>query len=109
MEIRTATENFDESLVIGTGGFGNVYKGQLEDGDLVAIKRAHPHSEQGLIEIEMLSKLRHQHLVSLIGYCDEQNEMIFVYEYIANRTLRNYLYGGHLLSLSWKQRQDACT
>ncbi|KAF3961006.1 hypothetical protein CMV_014330 [Castanea mollissima] len=70
-EIRAATNNFDDSLVIGIGGFGKVYKGEIEDGTLVAIKRSNPQSEQGLAEfeteIEMLSKLRHRHLVSMIG------------------------------------------
>lgn len=111
-EIRAATNDFDESLVIGNGGFGKVYKGELEEGILVAIKRAHPQSEQGLkefeTEIEMLSKLRHRHLVSMIGYCDEQNEMILVYEYMANGTLRSHLFGSDLPPLTWKQRLDAC-
>lgn len=110
-EIRTATENFDESLVIGTGGFGKVYKGEL-NGELVAIKRAHPHSQQGLkefeTEIEILSRLRHRHLVSMIGYCDEQNEMILVYEYMAQGTLRSHLFGSDLPSLTWNQRLEAC-
>lgn len=111
-EIRAATKNFDESLVIGNGGFGKVYKGELQEENLVAIKRAHPQSEQGLkefeTEIEMLSKLRHRHLVSMIGYCDEQNEMILVYEYMANGTLRSHLFGSDLPPLTWKQRLDAC-
>ncbi|EHA8589450.1 Receptor-like protein kinase HERK 1 [Cocos nucifera] len=111
-EIRAATNNFDESLVIGNGGFGKVYKGELEEGNLAAIKRGHPQSEQGLkefeTEIEMLSKLRHRHLVSMIGYCDEQNEMILVYEYMANGTLRSHLFGSDLPPLTWKQRLDAC-
>ncbi|KAL5977106.1 hypothetical protein ACLOJK_021448 [Asimina triloba] len=111
-EIRAATKNFDESLVIGTGGFGKVFKGEMGDGTLVAIKRAHPQSEQGLAEfeteIEMLSKLRHRHLVSMIGYCEEQNEMILVYEFMANGTLRSHLFGSDLPPLSWKQRLDVC-
>ncbi|XP_077243876.1 hercules receptor kinase 2 [Tasmannia lanceolata] len=111
-EIRTATKNFDESLVIGTGGFGKVYKGEIDDGTLVAIKRAHPQSEQGLVEfeteIQMLSKLRHRHLVSMIGYCEEKKEMILVYEYMENGTLRNHLFGSDLPPLSWKQRLDVC-
>lgn len=111
-EIKAATRNFDDSLVIGNGGFGKVYKGEIEPGIPVAIKRANPMSQQGLAEfeteIEMLSKLRHRHLVSLIGYCEEKNEMILVYEYMANGTLRSHLYGSNLPDISWKQRIEAC-
>ncbi|KAI3466877.1 hypothetical protein Pfo_023540 [Paulownia fortunei] len=111
-EIREATNNFDESLVIGVGGFGKVYKGEIDDRTLAAVKRSDPQSQQGLAEfeteIEMLSKLRHRHLVSLIGFCDEQNEMILVYEYMANGTLRSHLFGSDLPPLSWKQRVEVC-
>ncbi|XWS16673.1 hypothetical protein CRYUN_Cryun34aG0111200 [Craigia yunnanensis] len=111
-EIRAATNNFDESLVIGVGGFGKLFKGEIEDDTLAAIKWANPQSEQGLAEfhteIEMLSKLRHRHLVSLIGFCDEQNEMILVYEYMANGTLRSHLFGNDVPQLTWKQRLEAC-
>ncbi|KAJ6293133.1 hypothetical protein OIU78_025170 [Salix suchowensis] len=68
-EILDATNKFDESLLLGIGGFGRVYKGTLEDGTIVAVKRGNPRSEQGLAEfrteIEMLSKLRHRHLVNI--------------------------------------------
>lgn len=111
-EIKLATNSFDETRVIGVGGFGKVYKGELEDGIVVAVKRANPQSEQGLTEfeteIELLSKLRHRHLVSLIGYCEDQNEMILVYEYMANGTLRSHLFGSDLPPLSWKQRLEIC-
>ncbi|XP_014518770.1 probable receptor-like protein kinase At1g30570 [Vigna radiata var. radiata] len=111
-EINAATNHFDDSLVIGVGGFGKVYKGEIEDGVLAAIKRANPQSEQGLAEfeteIEMLSKLRHRHLVSLIGFCEEKNEMILVYEYMANGTLRSHLFGSDLPPLPWKQRLEVC-
>jgi len=110
-EIQKATKNFEEKDVIGVGGFGKVYLGVLEDGTKLAIKRGNPSSDQGmnefLTEIQMLSKLRHRHLVSLIGCCDENNEMILVYEFMSNGPLRDHLYGGtNLKPLSWKQRLE---
>jgi serine/threonine protein kinase len=112
-EIRTATNNFDRNLIIGRGGCGNVFKGHIDD-ELkpVAIKIFEPTSKQGFhefrTEIEMLSKLRHPHLVPLIGYCNDEPHMIIVYDFMANRTLRDHLYNTDNPPLSWKQRLEIC-
>ncbi|KAL8252309.1 hypothetical protein R6Q59_036002 [Mikania micrantha] len=114
LEILIATDNFDESLVIGSGGFGKVYKGNVTVGTnivVAAIKRLDSMSNQGAdefwAEVEMLSLLRHCNLVSLIGYCNYEKEMILVYEYMPNRTLNDHL---HELRtpLSWLQRLNIC-
>ncbi|KAG2672817.1 hypothetical protein I3760_13G059800 [Carya illinoinensis] len=94
-ELATATNNFNSSTVTGQGGYGKVYKGILVDGSVVAIKRAQEGSLQGekefLTEIELLSRLHHRNLVSLVGYCDEECEQMLVYEFMSNGTLRDNL------------------
>ncbi|KAI9112912.1 hypothetical protein K1719_016026 [Acacia pycnantha] len=112
-EIRAATNNFDELLIIGVGGFGNVYKGYIDEGQTpVAIKQLKQGSQQGLhefrTEIEMLSQLRHSNLVSLIGYCNDGNEMIPVYEFMTRGTLQEHLYNSNNHPISWKKRLDIC-
>ncbi|CAI9293945.1 unnamed protein product [Lactuca saligna] len=112
-EIQIATHRFDEESVIGQGGYGKVYKGSIKIGEtyvLVAMKRLHSNSNQGALEfwaeVEMLSKLRHCNLASLIGYCKDANEMILVYEYMPKGTLEDCLRKG--ATLSWLLRLNIC-
>ncbi|OWM81598.1 hypothetical protein CDL15_Pgr007636 [Punica granatum] len=97
-ELEKAASNFEIASQIGQGGYGKVYKGTLADGTVVAIKRAQQGSLQGqkefFTEIELLSRLHHRNLVSLIGYCDEQSEQMLVYEFMANGSLRDLLSDG---------------
>ncbi|KAL8041825.1 hypothetical protein ABFX02_09G009300 [Erythranthe guttata] len=117
-EIQLATGNFSDAHLIGRGGFGNVYKGLIDNGgETVAIKRQKLESRQGahefLTEIETLTELRHVNLVTLVGYCNEHGEMILVYEYMACGTLADHLFkhvknNNDCPSLNWKQRLAVC-
>jgi len=112
-EMRAATQNFDEVFIIGTGGFGQVYKGYIDEGSVpIAIKRLKPDSQQGsrefLNEIKMLSQLSHLNVVSLIGYCNDNKEMILVYDFMTRGNLRDHLYNTDNPTISWKQRLQIC-
>ncbi|KAL6616275.1 hypothetical protein ACP70R_038545 [Stipagrostis hirtigluma subsp. patula] len=106
-ELKNCTSNFAENNEIGSGGYGKVYKGILADGTRVAIKRAEYGSKQGAVEfkneIELLSRVHHRNLVSLIGFCYEQGEQMLVYEYVSNGTLRQNLQA-KAIYLDWKKR-----
>nr|GEW96560.1 RNA-directed DNA polymerase, eukaryota [Tanacetum cinerariifolium] len=98
VEIKLATRDFDDALVVGKGGFGKVYKGKFNfwEGVVVAIKRSNLNSNQGTselsAEIEMLSKFLHSHIVSPLGYYEDSSarEMILVYEYMPNESLHHF-------------------
>ncbi|KAL3368462.1 hypothetical protein AABB24_009363 [Solanum stoloniferum] len=106
--LQEATNNFDDKYLIGEGGFGNIYRGVLCDGTKVALKTVNFKIEEFRTEIEMLSQLRHPHLVSWMGYCDENNEMILIYDYMENGNLKKHLYGSDLPTVRWEQRLEIC-
>ncbi|XP_052170583.1 probable serine/threonine-protein kinase PBL19 isoform X2 [Diospyros lotus] len=117
-ELKIATNGFDESLKIGEGGFGRVFKATVSpshgQGDpiVVAIKRPDEHAFQGqkqwLAEVKYLSILDHPNLVKLLGYCSEDWERglhrLLVYEYMPNKSLEDHLFGSTLAPLAWKRR-----
>ncbi|KAK3213130.1 hypothetical protein Dsin_017836 [Dipteronia sinensis] len=106
-----ATRNFSSSLRIGEGGFGIVYKAQLEDGQVVAIKRAKKEDFENLqtefcSEVELLSKIDHRNLVKLLGFVDKGNERLIITEFVPNGTLREHLDGQHGKILDFNQRLE---
>ncbi|XP_020699538.1 probable serine/threonine-protein kinase PBL21 isoform X3 [Dendrobium catenatum] len=93
-ELNLATKNFNDINLIGHGLFGEVYKGLLQDGMIVAIKRRPAAPSQDFIEeVRYLSSIRHKNLVSLLGYCQESDLQMLIYEYIPNGSVSAHLYG----------------
>ncbi|XP_071694606.1 leucine-rich repeat receptor protein kinase HPCA1-like [Rutidosis leptorrhynchoides] len=107
-ELRKCSNNFSDENMIGSGGYGKVYKGTLNTGQVVAIKRAQQGSLQGALEfkteIELLSRIHHKNVVALVGFCYEQGEQMLVYEYISNGTLKDNLSGKSGMRLDWMKR-----
>ncbi|KAL7163341.1 hypothetical protein ACSBR2_039439 [Camellia fascicularis] len=111
--LKSATNNFSKQNILGTGGFRTVYKGELHDGTKIAVKRMEPGLvnervwDQFKSEIAVLSKVRHKHLVSLIGYCLDGNERLLVYEYMPQGTISRHLFRWNeegLKALEWWER-----
>ncbi|GFP96953.1 probable LRR receptor-like serine/threonine-protein kinase rfk1 [Phtheirospermum japonicum] len=113
-QIRAATNNFDVKNKIGEGGFGPVYKGQLPDSTVIAVKQLSSRSRQGnrefLNEIGMISCLQHPNLVKLYGCCIEGDQLLVVYEYMENNSLAQVLFDSNKsqLILDWPTRFKIC-
>ncbi|WRX31058.1 Protein kinase domain - like 10 [Theobroma cacao] len=109
-ELATATSNFRETNLLGEGGFGRVFKGRLETGEIVAVKQLNHDGLQGyqefIVEVLMLSLLHHVNLVTLIGYCTAGDQRLLVYEYMPMGSLEDHLFDLEpgQEPLSWNKR-----
>ncbi|GAB2298753.1 hypothetical protein Dimus_032829 [Dionaea muscipula] len=96
--VATATDNFSDKNKLGEGGFGCVYKGLLDDGREVAVKRLSQSSGQGTEqfknELVLIAKLQHRNLVRLLGCCVHRDEKILIYEFLPNKSLDSFIFIG---------------
>ncbi|CAI9269308.1 unnamed protein product [Lactuca saligna] len=115
-EIIRATEDFSPERLIGSGGFGMVYKGQLSElwqNRIVAIKRLDLAGNQGeaefINELQLVSRLHHENIISFVGYCNDGNEMIIVHDYASNGSLDYHLQDPNKRrGIKWTQRLKIC-
>ncbi|KAL3831115.1 hypothetical protein ACJIZ3_019917 [Penstemon smallii] len=107
-ELVEATNGFSAQNLLGEGGFGSVYKGSLSDGRVVAVKNLKIGGGQGerefKAEVEIISRIHHRHLVSLVGYCMSDEKRLLVYDYVPNNTLYFHLHGEGRLVMDWVTR-----
>ncbi|XP_052203604.1 cysteine-rich receptor-like protein kinase 10 isoform X5 [Diospyros lotus] len=107
--IQAATNNFSDDNKVGEGGFGDVYKGILPNGQELAVKRLSRNSGQGAVEFKnevvLVAKLQHRNLVRLLGFCLEGEEKILVYEFVPNKSLDYFLFDPEKQEkLDWSRR-----
>ncbi|OAY70893.1 L-type lectin-domain containing receptor kinase IV.1 [Ananas comosus] len=116
-ELKKATNNFDEKMKLGQGGFGTVYEGVLvgagDNGETieVAVKKFARANTKGqeefLAELTIINRLRHRHLVRLIGWCHQNGELLLVYDYMPEGSLDQHLFGGpEKPLLNWARRYN---
>ncbi|XP_043709073.1 probable L-type lectin-domain containing receptor kinase S.5 [Telopea speciosissima] len=110
-DLKKATNNFDEKMKLGQGGFGVVYKGVLPEENIeVAVKKFSRDNMKGiddfLAELTIINRLRHKHLVRLLGWCHKNSLLLLVYDYMPNGSLDSHLFGGPEKTLSWERRYN---
>ncbi|KAL6850521.1 hypothetical protein ACP4OV_021148 [Aristida adscensionis] len=110
-DLAAATDGFSDANLLGQGGFGHVYRGELEvtgAGEAVAIKRLRPGSGQGdrefRAEVDIIGRVHHRHLVALVGYCIHGDQRLLAYEFVPNKTLELHLHGSGQPTLAWPLR-----
>ncbi|KAG6486273.1 hypothetical protein ZIOFF_054843 [Zingiber officinale] len=107
-EMAMATDGFSDANLLGQGGFGYVHRGVLANGKEVAIKQLKIGSGQGerefQAEVEIITRVHHRHLVSLVGYCISGGKRLLVYEYVPNNTLDFHLHGKGRPTMEWPAR-----
>ncbi|KAG6548813.1 hypothetical protein Mapa_009574 [Marchantia paleacea] len=109
-ELQAATKNFDDALIVGEGGFGSVYRGQIAGTkQLVAVKKVSNDSKQGerefQAEVTIISQLRHRNIVQLLGCCLQgPGKFLLVYEFMPNGSLHDALFLQKPCVLSWGMR-----
>ncbi|EEF48251.1 proline-rich receptor-like protein kinase PERK1 [Ricinus communis] len=107
-ELARATDGFSNANLLGQGGFGYVHRGVLPSGKEVAVKQLKAGSGQGerefQAEIEIISRVHHKHLVSLVGYCITGSQRLLVYEFVPNNTLEFHLHGKGRPTMDWPTR-----
>ncbi|XP_072964149.1 cysteine-rich receptor-like protein kinase 44 [Typha angustifolia] len=107
--LEVATDYFSDANLLGVGGFGPVYKGVLENGQKIAVKKLSLESRQGVREftneVRLLLKIQHRNLVSLLGCCASSGQKMLVYPYFPNRSLDHFLFDKkESVSLDWSKR-----
>uniref|UniRef100_A0A7N0RAX9 non-specific serine/threonine protein kinase n=1 Tax=Kalanchoe fedtschenkoi TaxID=63787 RepID=A0A7N0RAX9_KALFE len=107
-ELAMATNGFSDANLLGQGGFGYVHHGVLPDGKEVAVKSLKVGSGQGerefQAEVEIISRVHHRHLVSLVGYCIAGSQRMLVYEFVPNNTMEFHLHGNGRPTMNWSTR-----
>ncbi|XP_010489552.1 PREDICTED: proline-rich receptor-like protein kinase PERK4 [Camelina sativa] len=107
-ELAAATGGFVDSNLLGQGGFGYVHKGVLPSGKEVAVKSLKSGSGQGerefQAEVDIISRVHHRYLVSLVGYCIADGQRMLVYEFVPNNTLEYHLHGKNLPVMDFSTR-----